>query len=197
MQKAPTETTGNLPANTMRLAQKAAAAFAKEDWPVARAAYKEMLATDETNALVWANLGAVEQQAGRPREAIECFSKSVRYNPLIAQSWSALGLLHSQFDEHYLALSMFARAIQADPNDARPRNYLAITAKNLGWRDAAEVELLKAIELNPKYGIAHFNLALLYLERTPPARELARRHYERSLALGVEKDSLIERRLKE
>jgi tetratricopeptide (TPR) repeat protein len=139
----------------------------------------------------------VEQQSGRDSKAIECFEASVQHNPQLSQSWSALGLLHQKQGDTYLAISMFTRAIHEDPEDARPHNYLAIAAKGLGWPDAAELELLRALELNPKYGIAHFNLALLYLDQKPPATELAKRHYEQALAQGVAKDEIVERRLKE
>ena len=44
--------------------------------------------------------------------------------------------------------------------------------------------------------MAHFNLATLYLEQKPPAKALAKRHYEKALALGVGKDEIVERRLK-
>ena len=40
-------------------------------------------------------------------------------------------------------------------------------------------------------------MALMLLERRPPAIELARRHYEKALTLGVAKDDVVERRLKE
>ncbi|MBL9130436.1 MAG: tetratricopeptide repeat protein, partial [Verrucomicrobiaceae bacterium] len=59
---------------TTVLNQRAAAAFAKRDWATARKAYAEMLDLDPKNALVWANLGAVEQQAGDMKRAEECFS---------------------------------------------------------------------------------------------------------------------------
>lgn len=197
LNQAAVERTGTLPPDSTILAQKAAAAFGKKDWPTARAAYQEMLKTEPDNALAWANLGAVEQQAGRVREAIECFTKSVQFNPQISQSWNALGLLHSAKGDNYLAVSMFTRAIHEDPADARAHNYLAISIKTLGWADAAESELLRAIELDPTYGLAHFNLALMYLDQTPSAIELAKRHYEKALALGVAKDEIVERRLKE
>jgi tetratricopeptide (TPR) repeat protein len=197
LNRAPVEKVGNLPPDTMVLAQKAASAFGARDWTTARAAYQEMLKADPANALAWANLGAVEQQTGHKREAIECFSKSVQHNPQLAQSWTALGLLHSQDGDTYLAISMFARAIHEDPSDARAHNHLAIAAKSLGWQDAAETELLRALELNPEYGIANFNLALMYLDQKPPATELARRHYEKALAQGVAKDQIVERRLNE
>ncbi len=188
---------GTLPPDTMILGQKAAAAFSKHDWKAARKAYQEILQLDGENALTWANLGAVEQQSGNGREAQACFEKSVKYNPALVQSWNALGLLHAAKGDTYLALSMFTRAIHEDPTDARAHNYLAITARNLGWTGTAESELQRSIELNPQYGIAHFNLALLYVDQKPPSIELAKRHYQKALALGVEKDEIVERRLKE
>lgn len=196
-QRLPLGTAGTLPADTASLSKKAAEAFAKKDWPSARAAYQEMLTVDPENGLAWANLGAVEQQSGRIKEAIECFDKSVRFNPGLAQSWNALGLLHSARGDSYLALSMFTRAIHEAPEDAQAHNYLAITARNLGWHATAEAELQRALELKPDYGIAHFNLALLYVDQKPPSIQLARRHYQKALSLGVEKDDLVERRLKE
>ena len=158
LNRAPVEKIGSLPPNTMMLAQKAAIAFGKKDWLAARAAYQEMLKTDPGNALAWANLGAVEQQTGRVSEAIECFNKAVQHNPQLAQSWSALGLLHAGKGDTYLAISMFTRAIHEDPEDARAPNFLAIALKSLGWRDAAEMELIRALELNPTYGIANFKI---------------------------------------
>lgn len=188
--------TGMLPPHTKVLGEKAAAAFAKKDWETARKAYQEMLSLDDGNALIWANLGAVEQQAGDLKKAIECFEKSVQFNPQLAQSWTALGLLVQRQGDTYRAISCFTRAIHEDPEDARAHNFLAITIKDFGWADAAESELQKAIELKPDYGIAHFNMALMLLERRPPAIELARRQYEKALSLGVAKDEVVERRLK-
>jgi tetratricopeptide (TPR) repeat protein len=177
--------------------ERAVAYFARKDWAGARKAYQEMLELDDGNALVWANLGAVEQQAGEVKRAIECFEKSVQFNPQLAPSWTALGLLLQRQGDTYRAISCFTRAIHEEPEDARAHNFLAITMKEFGWADAAEAELQKAIDLKPDYGIAHFNLALMLLEHRPPAIELARRHYDKALALGVAKDDVVERRLKE
>ncbi len=197
MNVAPPGKIGSLPDNSAILAQRAATAFGEQKWDEARAAYEEMLKLDETNALAWANLGAVEQQAGRTKEAVESFEKSVMYNPQLSQSWNALGLIFTSTGDSYRAISCFTRAIHEEPTDAKAHNYLAIAAKNLGWIDAAQTELQRALELNPQYGVAHFNLALLYLDQKPPAVELARRHYEKAVSLGVEKDEIVERRLKE
>ncbi len=194
---AQTEKVGELPPLTKVLNQRAAAAYGKGDWETARNAYREMIDFDPKNALVWANLGAVEQKAGDVKRAAECFEKSVEYNPELAQSWVALGLLRIEAGDTYHAMSALSRAIHEDPEDPRGHNYLAIAVKNLGWADAAEAELQKAIALKPDYGVAHFNLALMMLERRPAALELARRHYDKARALGVEKDEAVERQLKE
>ena len=194
---AATEKVGELPPLTTVLNQRAASAFGKGDWETARKAYEEMIEFDPKNALVWANLGAVEQQSGDIKRAEECFEKSVEYNPEIAQSWVALGLIRIERGDTYQAISALSRAIHEDPEDARAHNYLAIAVKNLGWLDAAEAELQKAIAVKPDYGVAHFNLALMSLERRPPSIEMAKRHYEKARALGVEKDDTVERRLKE
>jgi tetratricopeptide (TPR) repeat protein len=189
--------TGLLPDNTRTLAQKAADAFTKRDWNTARAAYREMIGAEPTNALAWANLGAVEQQAGRIEEAVTAFEKSVQHNPQLTQSWLALGMIHTNRGDKYRAVAALARAVHEEPLDARGHNYLAIATKALGWTDASEAELQRAIDLQPEYGLAHFNLALMYLDRKPPAIELAKRHYDKALTLGVEKDEIVERKLKE
>lgn len=194
---APVEKVGELPPLTKALNEKAAVAFSKGDWASARKAYREMLEMDPKNALVWANLGAVEQQSGNLNKAMECFEKSVEHNAALPQSWVALGLLRMDAGDTYMAISAFSRAIHEDPEDPRAHNYLAIAAKNLGWADAAEAELQRALELKPDYGIAHFNLALMMMEQRPPAVELARRHYEKALSMGVAKDEVLERRLSE
>jgi tetratricopeptide (TPR) repeat protein len=188
---------GLLPNLTATLADRAAQAFSRRDWKAARAAYQEMLQVDPQNALAWANLGAVEQQAGQTQAAIEAFETCVRFNPGLSQSWIALGLIHSGKGDRYKAISCLARALHEDPLDARAHNLMAIEAKNLGWKDTALIELQRAVELRPEYGLAHFNLATLYLEETPPSLGLARRHYDQAIALGEAKDELIERKLKE
>jgi tetratricopeptide (TPR) repeat protein len=106
-------------------------------------------------------------------------------------------MVHYQRDEFYRALSAVSRAVAEKPDDARGHNHLAAVNKALGWTTAAEAELQKALDLDPGYAEAHFNLALLYLERKPPAVEMARRHYLQAVELGAPGDELVEKQLKE
>lgn len=188
---------GTLPPLTSALAERAARAFGQGKWDDARKAYEEILREDPNNALTLANLGAVEQGAGRLKESQDYLQRAVAVNPSLIKTWIALGMVSYEKGDTYLALSALSRAVHEDPADAKAHNYLAVIVKKLGWLDAAEAELQRAIALNPDYANAHFNLALMYLERKPPALELAKRHYDKAVALGAEKDEVVEQKLKE
>jgi tetratricopeptide (TPR) repeat protein len=188
---------GKLPALTSELAQRAAAAVSRRDWKEARDAYLAMVEAGPDNPLALANLGAVEYQLKDFDAAIEHLEGALRQRPNLAQTWLTLGMVHYQRDENHLALSAISRAIAEKPDDPRSHNYLAAVVKALGWTAAAESELQKALDLDNNYAEGHFNLALIYLERKPPAIEMARRHYLRALELGTQKDELVEKQLKE
>jgi tetratricopeptide (TPR) repeat protein len=187
---------GRLPSHSTGLSDLAAQAFARKDWDKARTHYLEMLSNEPDNPLTLANIGAVEQQAGRLKEAKNYLLRAVKINPALQQSWLALGLVCHEMGDSYLAVSALSRAIYEEPLDPKAHNYLAVVSRTLGWLDAAEAELQRAIELKPDYANAHFNLALMYLDRKPPSVELARRHYNKSVTLGAEKDDVVEERLK-
>jgi tetratricopeptide (TPR) repeat protein len=188
---------GQLPAYTSALSERAANAFTVKNWDEARKAYLEILKESPNNALTLSNLGSVEQGAGRLNEAKNYYTRALALNPGLTHIWTALGVVCYQTGDSYLGVSALTRAVHEDPTDAKAHNFLAVVAKKLGWLDAAEAELRRAIELQPDYANAHFNLALMYLERKPPAIELAKRHYGRAVALGAAKDEDVEERLKE
>jgi Tfp pilus assembly protein PilF len=70
---------------------------------------------------------------------------------------------------------------------------LGVVIGRQGWIDGAQQELRRAVELDPAYADAHYNLAAFYLEEKPPAVELAKRHYFKAIELGVEKDPAMEK----
>ena len=186
---------GSLPAFTGELAKKAANAISRRDWDAARAIYEEMLESAPDNALTLSNLGAVEYQMGDMAAAQRHLERAVHRQPKLAATWITLGLIYYQKKELHLALAAISRAVHERPNDARARNYLGVIIKSLGWTNGAEAELQRAIQLDPEYAEAHFNLALMFLERKPPAIELASRHYAKARAYGAAPDKLVEKQL--
>jgi|GEM_PF-837415 len=191
------EEAGTLPELTNELAQRAAAAVSRRDWPSARAAYSEMVEADPDNAPALANLGAVEYQLKDFDAAVGHLERALAAKPALAQTWLTLGMVHYERGDAMRALSAISRAVAEKPEDPRGHNHLAAAAKALGWLGAAEAELQRALDLDPQYAEAHFNLALIYLERRPPGVELARRHYLRAVELGTPRDELVEKQLNE
>src|SRR5258708_38214695 len=109
--------------------------------------------------------------------------------------WLRLGVVYFDQEKLDYALAALAQAVVLEPKDARAHHYLGVTLGKKGWYLGAEDEMRKAIELQPDYPEAHFNLAVFYLQRNPPAVELARRHYQKALNLGAAPDAQVEKSL--
>ncbi|HRQ88612.1 MAG TPA: tetratricopeptide repeat protein [Bacteroidia bacterium] len=187
----------SLPPEVAELAQKGALAVAEGKWEEARGIYLDMVKAAPDNALAYANLGVAEHQLGNLLAAAGNLGKSIEINPHIARNWQTLGLIHYQRGDLLLALSSLTRAIHEAPDEAETRLILAAVVRDYGWREAAVAELQRAVELDPKLASAHYNLAVTYLDETPPRLELARRHYYAAIDLGTPPSPEIEAVLKE
>jgi Flp pilus assembly protein TadD len=177
-------------------AQKGVAEFRNGDFKEAKAEFQKLTELAPDHPMGWANLGSAEFRLGEVDQAEEHLKKAVRLDPTAQQAWLTLGIINYQKDEMDAGLAALSQAVYLDPRDPKAHLYLGILIRKRGWLAAAEDEIRKAIELNEQYAEAHFNLAVLYLERQPPAIELARRHYYRALKLGAEPDAELDKVLK-
>jgi len=157
------------------------------------AAYEKILAKYPQSIYALSNLGVVRFQQQKYPEAEKALREAIRVAPNDAFSHSVLGIALVQQEKYDDAIQILSRAVALDPADAKTRNYLGISSSRKGLQEAAEQECRKAIELDEGYGDAHFNLAVIYATQTPPAKELAKRHYGRALELGVPKDPELEK----
>ncbi len=178
----------SLPPLVTEISKRAAKAFLAGDWRQARDAYLEILEEDPDNPLTLANLGATYLQMGALEDAKSALERALAIHPGLHAQRVTLGLVYLQGGETYLAISTLSRAVADQPQDARAHNYLAVAARDRGWIDAAERELQAAVAADPSFADAHYNLALVYMEKEPPAFELARRHYRRATELGAAPD---------
>ena len=176
-------------------AAKATALYNEKKFDEAAAAYQEILNKYPQSIYALSNLGVVRFQQQKYPEAEKALREAVRVAPNDAFSHSVLGIVLVQQEKYDDAIQVLSRAVALDPNDAKTRNYLGISSSRKGLQEAAEQECRKAIELDESYGDAHFNLAVIYATQTPPAKELAKRHYNRALELGVPKDEELEKLL--
>lgn len=102
--------------------------------------------------------------------------------------------LQDKLDE---ALEKLEVGLTYDPQNAKAHNCVGVISTRKGWVERAKRAFINAVSIDPEYGDAHFNLAVLYATKDQPEPKEAEKHYFRALHLGVPRDSSIEDFLKE
>jgi Flp pilus assembly protein TadD len=169
--------------------------FHDEKFQEAKVEFQKITELAPAHPIGWLNLGSTEFRLGELDQAEEHLRKAVHLDPSAQQGWLTLGIIDYQKNDSDAGLAALSEAVYLNPKDPKAHLYLGILIRKRGWLSGAEDEMRKAIELDETYAEAHFNLAVLYLERQPAAFEPARRHYYRSLELGAEPDSEIDKSL--
>lgn len=181
-----------VPTGMEDVAEEAKRLFESRDFENASIRYQTILNEYPNSLYALSNLAVVRFQQGNYSEAEKVLRRTVELSPRDAFSHSVLGIVLYQQGKYEDAVQVLTRAAALDPNDPKTRNYLGIAASQKGWQEAAEQECRRAIELDDTYGDAHFNLAVIYATQDPPSIEMARRHYNRALELGVPRDQELE-----
>lgn len=176
-----------------QIARRATVDFAKGDLAAAKKGFERVLQLAPDNVPTTINLGLIAYRQRGYTEAERLLQKAVRVQPEAGLAWLILGVIAYDQDKLDVALAALAQAVLLEPKDARAHHYLGVTVGKKGWYSGAEDEMRKALEIDPNYAEAHFNLAVFYLQRTPPAVELARRHYQKALDLGAAPDPQVEK----
>jgi len=182
-----------VPADLMPLAREAKASFDQGKFKQAEKQYQEILTKSPNNLYSLSNLGVVLFRNGKLKAAELTLKKAIAIAPKDDFTHTTLGIVYYQQSKFDDALSELTKSLAINPKSATAHNYLGITASQKGWQEAAEKEMLAAIAENPEYADAHFNLAVVYSTSQPPAKELARRHYEKALALGAQPDPTLDK----
>ncbi len=177
-------------------ARRAIAAMQAQQWKPARIAWEAVLKLEPDNAAALSNLGKVQYQLGEHEAARKSLEKATQLKPELTDSWLTLGLVYLELKAPMMAVSATTRGVAENPADPRAHNSLAIILKRIGWTNGAEAELQKALDLDPNYSEAHFNLAVMYLERKPPSLEMAGRHYRKARSLGAPPDEVVEKQIR-
>jgi tetratricopeptide (TPR) repeat protein len=188
---APASEIGALPPLTSAISKRAAKAFLKGNWREARDAYLEILKSDPGNAPTLTNLGATFMELEQYIEARKHLEKALQTNPDMHQARIILGVTYLRSGDSYRAIAALSRVVAEQPKNARAHNYLAVATLARGWTTAAERQLQQAVSADPGFAEAHYNLAIRYMEKKPPAVELARRHYQRAIDLGATPSSRL------
>ncbi|MEM1058632.1 MAG: tetratricopeptide repeat protein [Verrucomicrobiota bacterium] len=184
-----------VPDDVKALAQKASEYYANARYDEAADLYEQMIERYPESLYAWSNLGVVRYQQKNYKEATLALQQAVKLSPSDGFSYSILGIVYYQTGKLDDAIEALTSAKALEANNAKTRNYLGIAFAQKGWQETAEKELREAVNIAPKYGDAHFNLAVIYATQKPPSKELARKHYSRAKSLGVPADKQLERLL--
>lgn len=115
--------------------------------------------------------------------AVTDLEKFSTAHPDLAGPLLNLGLARAKAGDEAAAQDYFQRATQVCTNCGPAWNELGVLGRRQGRFADAEQAYLRAIELQPGYAAAYYNLAVLY-ELYLPRPELALQNYERYLQLG-------------
>jgi len=95
------------------------------------------------------------------------------------------------------ALGKLEAGLTHDPQNAKAHNCVGVISTRKGWVARAERAFVNAVSIDPEYGDAHFNLAVLHATKEQPDPQETWKHYQRALHLGVPRDATIEGFLQE
>lgn len=123
-------------------------------------------------------------------KALAIDGKSGLANYLLGRAY----FLQDKFDE---ALEKLETGLTYDPRNAKAHNCVGVISSRKGWVTRAERAFTNAVSIDPEYGDAHFNLAVLHATKDQPDANEAGKHYFRALHLGVPRDATIESFLEE
>ncbi|MCX6960333.1 MAG: hypothetical protein NTW91_08680 [Verrucomicrobia bacterium] len=186
-------TTSSRQEEARKFAAQAEKAFASGNLKLAESLYTKSLEAAPENASLLVSLAAVETRLGNLEASQVLLRQALRIDLSNGPAWMLLGMNALELKQDDEAFADLVQATLRDEQNPRAHNYLGMAAGRKGWTEASEQELRRAVELDQRYADANFNLAVLYLRRTPPLIELARRHYQRAIDLGAPRDPAIEK----
>ena len=184
-----------LPGGAAQLVAEAQHYFSARQYDKAEDDYQKILQHDENNGLVLANLATIEMEQGRLGDAEKHIKAAVTQSPDDPYNLATLGRLEFLREKYDEALDALSRAAKLDPRNPEIQNFLGVTLSHKGLRAQAETALRKAIQLDPNYGPAHNNLAVIYISQLPPLVELSRWHYQKALDAGQPHNPDLEKML--
>jgi Tfp pilus assembly protein PilF len=188
----------DLPAGAGALWKEALTATTVDhNYDLAEQKFNEVLRLDPNNVYVLAYLANAQFAAGHLQDCEKSVERALAVEPDDAGSLYLLGVLRYRQNRLDDALDALSLSAKYNPTNSATQNFLGCVLADKGLRTAAETALRKAVQTDPDYAEAHFNLAVVYVGNQPPSLELARWHYKKSLVLGHARSEMLEKLLGE
>lgn len=187
----------DIPPEVLALIAEARDQFVRGNFSAAEKLYQQFVELQPNSVVALANLGVTQFRQGKLTAAQLALEKAIAADPNDAFTLTTLGAVMIEQNRIEDSLAYLERASEVVPDDPVTLNYLGVAASQLGQFGKAEQSLRRAITVNPEYAEAHFNLAVIYATAKPPSLALAKRHYEKALALGSGPDARLDSLLRD
>ncbi len=117
------------------------------------------IAPDFTAA--WMMLGALLHDAGRHKEALECFRRVLAVAPEDVSAWSGLGNSCAHVGDSQAAIAAYRKATELNPAASNAQMGLGHVLKTVGDQAGALRAYRAAIEARPDFGEVYWSMANL------------------------------------
>ncbi len=183
------------PTSVEKLIGQANESYMKKDFESAAKSYQDALRAEPKNVTALIGLGITRQRENKHADAEVSLQKALAYDPTNEPAAFALGVTYFKQERWKDAMTYFEKSLAKRPDNASGRHYLGIIATKLNLIERAEREFKTALAIDPAYGEAHFNLAVLYITWDPPQWDKARAEYSEAIKKGVRPDPNLEKLL--
>ncbi|MBL8021340.1 MAG: tetratricopeptide repeat protein [Leptospirales bacterium] len=126
------------------------------------------------------NLGMAYEKLSMPEKATEAFQAAVDRDPGFQDGWLRLGMINLAGGKAAQAQEAWDKGSAAKP-DAEYESTVGAYLVEKGNAASGKNRFLKAIQINPEFSQAHFNLGVVY-QRNGDLKEAAK-EYEKTTAL--------------
>lgn len=92
--------------------------MSQQKYPKAYEAYQQAVYRDGKNPTFWCSIGVLYYQINQYRDALDAYSRAIRFNPYISEVWYDLGTLYESCNNQTTdALDAYQRAAELDPSN--------------------------------------------------------------------------------
>ncbi len=189
---APVENNRELAIRLEQIDQSAREAFSQGDFQRAESEFRKYLHHRPQNVNCLCNLGLLKTATRSFAEAESFLEQALAIDNRSGLANYLLGralFLQGKNDD---ALVRLEAGLIHDPKNAEAHNCIGVISSQKGWIRRAKEAFTEAVQINPQFGDAHFNLAILYTTQKAADPAKANAHYRKAMDLGIPKDPQIE-----
>ena len=162
------------------LMAEARLAQSRGDFAAAAVSYRKATLLDPSIPQIWADLGLMYHQMGKPSEAIQSFEKAVNLDPSLFVPQLFLGIENLQMENPRAAVIFLENATKLHPNDPEVALALGAAYAMLRNGELAAKSYSKATELAPNNAKAWLGLGTAYLQQVEDDARVMTSTYGRS-----------------